>query len=121
MTVVNTSRFVQLATSVLTLSLCRPALAQGAQAAFVRLATLEIDAAQLESFKAAAETYRGDPSSGTGNSGFPCRCGERQTGRVRVSEVYTDANAPRAYLLTLHFHKFPAATDKMAVLASRVA
>ncbi len=51
----NTKRFLILGITVLASSLCGPALAGEMQARYVRLAEIEIDPAQLESYKAAVK------------------------------------------------------------------
>lgn len=108
----NPSRFSSLATSVLTLCLCL--LAQATQAAVVRWADIEIDPTQLESFKAAANehgeaTVRVEPRV----LALYAVAEKDNPSRIRVLEMYTDANAYRAHLQTPHFQKFRTATDKM--------
>jgi quinol monooxygenase YgiN len=98
-----------LAASVLILCLCPSALAQ---AAFVRLADIEVDPRHLESFKAAARehgeaTMRVEP----GALALHAVAEKENASRIRVFEMYTDANAYRAHLQTPHFKQFRTTTD----------
>lgn len=110
----DAKQFLIFGASVLTLFLCGPALAEETQGQYVRLAELEIDPAQLESFKSAIKegietAVRLEPGVlvlyAVSESDYPTH--------IRVFEVYTDANAYRAHLETPHFKKFRATTDKM--------
>jgi quinol monooxygenase YgiN len=99
---------------VLTLCLCGPALAEEAQGPHVRLAELEIDPAQLESFHSAVKedietAVRVEP----GVLALYAVAEKGQPSRVIVLEIYTDAQAYAAHLATPHFKQFRATTDKM--------
>ena len=107
-------QFLIFGASVLMLSLCGSAFAEEMQGRYVRLAELEIDPAQLESFKSKIKegietAVRVEPGVlvlyAVSESDNPTH--------IRVFEVYTDANAYKAHLETPHFKKFRATTDKM--------
>ena len=105
--------------SVLTLCLCLPVLAQAPQNVVVRLAELEIDPAQMESFRAAANEHaesalRAEP----GVLAFYAVVEKEKPNRVRVLEMYVDADAYGAHLQTPHFQKFRAATDGMVTAST---
>ena len=112
----NAQQFFIFGASVLTLCLCGPALAEEAQGPYVRLAELEIDPAQLESFQSAVKegvetAVRIEP----GVLVLYAVAEKDNPTRIRVFEMYTDANAYQAHLETPHFKKFRATTDKMVM------
>src|SRR4051794_27913566 len=87
---------------------------QDAQDQYVRIAELEIDPAQLESFTAAIKesvetSVRVEPGVlvlyAVSEKDVPTR--------FRVFEIYADAEAYRTHLETPHFRKFRAMTEKM--------
>ena len=103
--------FSMLAASLL-ICLCASANAQPTP--FVRLAELDIDAAQLEAFKVAAnEHIEATIRDESGVLAFHAVAEKDTPTRIRVFEMYADANAYRAHLETPHFQKFRTATDKM--------
>ncbi len=82
--------------------------------AYVRWSELEIDPAQLDRFAVLAneniqQTRRTEP----GVSAFYSAAEKDQPNRVRVLEIYTDANAYQGHLQTPHFRKFHSATSQM--------
>ena len=102
--------------SSLLLSISGSASAGSTQERFVRLAELEIDPGQLESFRSAIEegietAIRVEPGVlvlyAVYEKDHPCR--------VRVFEMYTDAHAYQTHLETPHFKKFRDATNKMVI------
>ena len=100
--------------SALTLTFSAPALAQEAQARYVRLAELEIDPAQLERFHVAIKegieaAIRLEP----GVLVLYAVSEKESPTKVRVFEVYTDAKAYETHLQTPHFRKFRDTTEKM--------
>ena len=112
----NAQQFFIFGASVLTLCLCGPALAEEAQGPYVRLAELEIDPAQLESFQSAVKegvetAVRVEP----GVLVLYAVAEKDHPTRIRVFEMYTDAHAYQAHLETPHFKKFRATTDKMVM------
>ena len=110
----NVQQFLILVASVLTLSPCGSALTQEMQVPYVRIAELEIDPAQLESFKSAVtegiETaVRLEP----GILALYAVSEKDDPSRIRVFEIYTDENAYKAHLETPHFKRFRSTTEKM--------
>jgi quinol monooxygenase YgiN len=110
----NAKQLLIFGASVLMSSLSGLALAQEAQRPFVRLAELEIDPAQLESFKSAIKegieaAVRVEP----GVLGLYAVAEKDKPSRVIVFEIYTDAIAYATHLEMPHFKKFRATTDEM--------
>jgi quinol monooxygenase YgiN len=80
----------------------------------VRIAELEIDAAQADAFAAAVrEVGQASVRSEDGCLVLYAVAEKDNPGRVRVFEIYRDAAAYQAHLLTPHFRKFRATTDAM--------
>ena len=109
----NARQLLILGAAMLTLSLCEPALAQETRGAYVRLAELEIDPAQLESFKAAIKegieaAVRAEPGVLALHA-----VSEKDNALVRVFEVYTNEAAYKTHLETPHFKKFRETTKDM--------
>jgi quinol monooxygenase YgiN len=103
---------IVLGASLLTLLLCRATTAQPAP--FIRLAELEIDQSQLAAFQAAAHTHaeaalRLEP----GLLALHAAAEKDQPGRIRVLEIYADAQAYRSHLQTPHFLQFSEAIRPM--------
>lgn len=110
----NIKKLLILGASVLMLSLCGPAFAQDAPKPYVRLAELEIDPAQLESFKAAIKegietAVRVEP----GVLVLYAVSEKDSPALVKVFEVYTDEAAYKTHLETVHFKKFRDTTKDM--------
>ena len=110
----DAKQFLIFGASVLTLFLCGPVLAGQGQGQYVRLAEIEIDPPQLESFKSAIKegietAVRVEP----GVLALYAVSESDNPTHIRVFEVYTDESAYKAHLETPHFKKFRAATDKM--------
>ena len=107
-------QFLIMGASVLTLSVCRPVLADETQGPYVRIAELEVDSPQLEGFKAATKevgetSVRVEP----GCLVLYAVSEKENPGRVRVFEIYRDVDAYNAHIQTPHFKKFLAMTDNM--------
>ena len=107
-------QFLIMGASVLTLSVCGPVLADEAQGPYVRIAELEVDPPQLEGFKAATKevgetSVRVEP----GCLVLYAVSEKENPGRVRVFEIYRDADAYKAHIQTPHFKNFPVTTDNM--------
>lgn len=103
---------ILLGASLLTVLMCRAAMAQPAP--FIRLAELEIDHTQLAAFQAAARTHaeaalRVEP----GLLALHAAVEKDQPHRIRVLEIYADAQAYRSHLQTPHFLQFNAAIGPM--------
>lgn len=110
----NAKQFLILGASMLTLFLCGPALTQEMRGSYVRLAELEIDPAQLESFKAAIKegieaAVRVEP----GVLALHAVSDKDNPALVRVFEVYTNEAAYKTHLETAHFTKFRETTKEM--------
>jgi quinol monooxygenase YgiN len=81
---------------------------------FVRVAELEIDLVQLDAFKAAIRegietAVRVEP----GVLALYAIADKDNPARITMFEIYTDAEAYRTHLETLHFRNFRDITDKM--------
>jgi 4-carboxymuconolactone decarboxylase len=80
----------------------------------VRIAELEIDTAQADAFAAAVrEVGQVSVRSEDGCLVLYAVAATDNPGRVRVFEIYRDAAAYQAHLLTPHFRKFRETTDAM--------
>jgi quinol monooxygenase YgiN len=103
-------QFLLLSASALTLCLfcaCRRAPAEQVQGRVVRLAELEIDPAQLENYKAALReeieaSIRVEPGVLT----LYAVSVKDSPARIRILEMYADADAYKAHLETPHFKKY---------------
>ena len=81
---------------------------------YVRIAELEIDPAQLESFKSAiTEGIEAAVRIEPGVLVLYAVSEKDDPARIRVFEVYADENAYKTHLETPHFLKFRAATANM--------
>ena len=110
----NAKQFLILGASVLLSYVPGFAHAEEAQRPFVRLAELDIDRAQLESFKSAiAEGIETAVRVEPGCLVLYAVSEKENPGRVIVFEIYPDADAYTTHLETPHFKKFRATTDKM--------
>jgi quinol monooxygenase YgiN len=81
---------------------------------YVQLAELEIDPAQLQPYKAALREHietavRIEP----GVLALYTVSDKEYPSRIRVFEIYADADAYRAHLEAPHFKKYKAATEPM--------
>jgi quinol monooxygenase YgiN len=99
---------------VLTSSLGGRALAEERQGPYVRVAELEVDPAQLESFTIATKevtetSVRVEP----GCLVLYAVAEKEHPARIRVFEIYRDEDAYKTHLQTAHFKKFRATTDGM--------
>ena len=102
--------------SMLASGLGAGALAADTRGQYVRIAELEIDPAQLESFNSAVkESIETSVRVEPGVLILYAVSEKDNPTRVRVFEVYTDADAYKAHLETPHFRKFRAVTEKMVV------
>ena len=103
-----------LGVSVLASAVGGRAVAEAAQAPYVRVAEIEIDPAQLESYKAAAreeieQSVRIEP----GVLALYAVSDKDNPARVIVFEMYADREAYKAHLETPHFKKYKIATQDM--------
>jgi quinol monooxygenase YgiN len=109
----NSKQFLILGTLVLA-SMCGFAFAAEMQSRYVRLAVLEIDPAQLDSYSAAAKeeietSVRVEP----GVLALYAVSEKDNPARIIVFEMYADPNAYKAHLETPHFKKYKATTQDM--------
>ncbi len=86
----------------------------GARQPYVRIAELEIDPAQLESFKAAfTEGFETAVGVEPGVLALYAVSDQDHPTHIRVFEIQTDADAYRTHLETPHFRKLRATTENM--------
>jgi quinol monooxygenase YgiN len=110
----NTMQILVLGASVLASSVSRSACADEVQAQYVQIAELEIDPAQLESYKAAVkEQIEAAIREESGVLVLYAVAEYDHPARVRVFEIYRDANAYRSHLESDHFKKYKATTENM--------
>jgi len=109
------TRILQLAGAALVLSL-RGAVAQEPQVPFVRIAELEIDPAQLESYKAAVKeeietSIRVEP----GVLAIYAVAEQDNPSKLRFLEVYADEGAYNAHIQSAHFRRYVQTTKDMII------
>jgi quinol monooxygenase YgiN len=109
----NTKHFLIIASFMLTLFVCGRAPAEEKDPV-VRLAKLQIDAARLESYKAALKeeietSVRVEP----GVLALYAVSEKDNPTNIMVFEIYADENAYRAHLETPHFKKYKTNTLEM--------
>ena len=114
----NFKKFLIMGASVVTLSLCGRAIADEEQLLYVRIAELEVDPAQLETFKAATKEF-GETSIRVepGCLVLYAVSEKENPAHVTVFEIYRDQDAYHTHVQTPHFKKFRATTD--AIVKSR--
>jgi len=110
----NAKRCLVLGAFVLASSLGAEAHADEMQRPYVRVAQIEIDPAQLESYKAIAKeqietAIRVEPGVLT----LYAVAEQDNPTRVVVFEIYADLDAYRAHIETPHFKKYKADTQQM--------
>jgi quinol monooxygenase YgiN len=110
----NAKQLVILGASMLASSLPGLAVAEERQGQYVQMAEIEIDSAQLESYKAAVReqietAIRVEP----GVLVLYAVSEKDNPARIRVFEVYRDVDAYKAHLEATHFKKYKATTEKM--------
>lgn len=103
-----------LAASMLASAFVGCAVAQEAPRQHVQIAEIEIDPAQLEAYKAAvAEQIETAIRVEPGVLVLYAVSEKDDPTRIRVFEIYRDADAYRAHLESAHFKKYKATTEKM--------
>lgn len=110
----NIAQLLLLGASVLTASVCGPAVAADVQRLYVQEAEIEIDAAQLDAYKSALIEHietatRVEP----GVLALHAVSEKDNPARVRVFEIYRDLDAYRSHLETAHSKKYKATVEKM--------
>ena len=108
------SQLLLIGASVLTATVSGAAAAAEVQALYVQEAEIEIDPAQLESYKAAVTEHietatRIEP----GIIALYAVSENDNPARVRVFEIYRDLDAYRSHLETAHFKKYKVTVEKM--------
>jgi quinol monooxygenase YgiN len=103
-----------LGASVLAASVPGFAVADDVHGLYVQVAEIEIDPAQLDDYEAAVKEHieiatRVEP----GVMVLYAVSEKNDPARVRVFEIYRDAEAYRSHLETAHFKKYKATTEKM--------
>lgn len=93
---------------------CRPLPAEAPQSRVVRIAELEIDPAQLETYKAALkEEIETSIRIERGVLSLYAVSVKDHPARIRILEIYADAAAYKAHLETPHFKKYKTLTEGM--------
>ena len=108
------SKSVVLSALMLAASVSSPTFAQQAPDPQVRLAEIDIDPTQLESYKAALKeeidaSVRAEP----GVLALYAVAEKDNPTRIRVFEIYVNQEAYEAHLETAHFRKYKAVTQDM--------
>jgi quinol monooxygenase YgiN len=108
------SKSVVLSALMLAASVSSPTFAQQAPDPQVRLAEIDIDPTQLESYKAALKeeidaSVRAEP----GVLALYAVAEKDNPTRIRVFEIYANQEAYEAHLETAHFKKYKAVTQDM--------
>ena len=110
----NIGRLLVFGLSVLASLVSGPAIAAESQPQYVQVAEIEIDPAQLESYKAAVkEQIETAVRVERGVLVLYAVAEKDNPARVRVFEIYRDVDAYRSHLETAHFKKYKATTEKM--------
>ena len=99
---------------MLAASISSPTFAQQAPDLQVRLAEIDIDPTQLESYKAALKdeieaSIRAEP----GVLSLYAVAEKDSPTKIRIFEIYADQEAYEAHLETAHFKKYKAVTQEM--------
>ena len=110
----NAKQFLILCASVLASSLGGLVHAEETQGQYVRLAEIEIDPAQLESYRTAAkEEIEASVRIEPGVLALYAVSEKDNPGRIVVFEMYADEKAYRKHLDTPHFKAYKAITRDM--------
>jgi quinol monooxygenase YgiN len=110
----NTRHILLVGASLFASALSGTAIAQDTQRHYVQLAEIEIDAAQLEAYKAAVKEHieaaiREEP----GVLALYAVSDKDNPTHVRVFEIYASAEAYRTHLEASHFKKYKAVTENI--------
>ncbi len=109
----STKQFLFLAASMLTPFFCGCAIAEQ-KGRVVRVARLQIDAAQLENYKAALkEEIETSVRIEAGVLALYAVSEKDNPTHITVFEIYADTNAYHAHLETPHFKKYKTTTQEM--------
>jgi quinol monooxygenase YgiN len=111
----NITHLLLLGASVVTASVCAPAVGADVERLYVQEAEIEIDPAQLDAYKAAlTEHIEIAPRVEPGVLALYAVSEKDNPARIRVFEIYWDLEAYRSHLETGHFKKYKATVEKMA-------
>ena len=100
--------------SVLTAAMSGSAAAADVRPLYVQEAEIEVDPAQLESYKAAVTEHIETATRVEPGVIALYAVSERDNpSRVRVFEIYRDLDAYRSHLETVHFRKYKTTVEKM--------
>ena len=110
----DVKQFLIMGASVLTLSLCGPVLADETQGPYVRIANWKSTRLSWKASRLRPKRWATLPFAKRPDVLCYMRCPKkRNPDRVRVFEIYRDADAYKAHIQTAHFKKFRATTDNM--------
>ena len=110
----NVKQLLVLGVSVLASSVSGLSIAEERQPQYVQVAEIEIDPAQLESYKAAVKEHIETAVRVEPGVLVLYAVSERDAPtHVRVFEIYRDVDAYRSHLETAHFKKYKTTTEKM--------
>jgi len=110
----NIPQLLLMGASVLTAAISGSAVAADLQPLYVQEAEIEIDPAQLESYKAAVTEHIGTATRvESGVIALYAVSEKDNPARVRVFEIYRDLEAYQSHLETVHFKKYKATVQKM--------
>jgi quinol monooxygenase YgiN len=110
----NIGEVLVLSASMLAASVPGPPVADDLQRLYLQEAEMEIDPSQLADYKAAVtEQIEAATRVEPGVLALYAVSEKDNPARVRVFEIYRDADAYRAHLETVHFKKYKATTEKM--------
>jgi quinol monooxygenase YgiN len=110
----NIRQLLLVGISLLASAVCGAAVAQEMQGQYVQIAEIEIDAAQLENYKAAVREHietaiRVEP----GVLVLYSVSEKDNPTHIRVFEIYASTEAYRAHLEAPHFKKYKTVSEKM--------
>jgi quinol monooxygenase YgiN len=110
----NTQQLIILAGSLLASSLFVPAAAEEAQTPYVRVAEIEIDPSQLETYKAVVwEEIEASIREEPGVLAIHAVSVKDNPSRVITLEVYASEDAYKAHIASPHFKKYKTLTQDM--------
>jgi quinol monooxygenase YgiN len=110
----NTKQLLILGASVLASTLGASAVAQEPRGQYVQVAEIEIDAAQMEAYKAAVrEQIEAAIRTEPGVLVLYAVSDKNDPTHVRVFEIYRDTDAYKSHLESVHFKKYKTTTEKM--------
>jgi quinol monooxygenase YgiN len=112
----GTKRLMKIVGAVLALFLSGYAVAEEPRVPYIRIAELEIDPAQLESFKAAVkEEMEASVHVEPGVLAIYAVAEKDHPSRLRFFEMYADEAAYKAHRETAHYKKYADATKGMII------